>query len=187
MDVGFGGYFNAGQISNNFGPSGLASIGFGWNYKKWNYDLNLLAGSSTAQQDMVVENKAWAKGTDLDLFLLKLSLGYDVWDNERFEFSPNFGIVYTNYSPSQYNSQNQPINSDIKYTTKNFMHYSLGFNYDIKFKPKNNRPEFKGFISFIRLSYGLNIPSINYSGYNGIVNYFTVGFGFGVRKTKRDL
>jgi len=187
MDMGFGGYFNSGQLYRKFGSSGLFSIGLGWKHNKLNYNFSCFIGSSTVKQDLVVESKPWIKGVKLDLVSTKFSFGYDILDMGRFKFSPNFGLVYTEYSPSQYSQPNDYIYSDIKNTSKYFFAYSLGFNYDISFKPRINNLTYISYLSFIRLSYGINIPVKLYSGYNGVVNYFTISYGFGLRAVKREI
>ncbi|HUW04927.1 MAG TPA: hypothetical protein VMW01_01590 [Williamwhitmania sp.] len=187
MDMGFGGYFNSGQLYSKFGSSGLFSLGLAWKHERFNYILSCYLGSSKVKQDLVVENKQWTKGVVLDLVSAKLSFGYDILDIDRFRFSPNVGLVYTDYSPSQYNQPNEYIYSDLKNTSKDFYAYSFGFNYDISFKPRMNNLIYISYLSFIRLSYGINIPFKSYSGYNGVVNYFTISYGFGLRSVKREI
>jgi len=183
-NIGYGNF--TGQLNNYY--SNFITMGFNLEvfYKRFGLFVKGNWGSCTINQDINSKGIRWERHSGVDIYSPEMSLGYTVKETKHFKVTPIAGYLLTDIRPSSYYSVNDQDISvyELKFTTT----LSIGLNVDFKF----NLPGFEDQTDeyednyFIRLHYAYNFPdfSSKYSGFNGNMQYFTIGFGGFERKRK---
>lgn len=186
----FSGYgIFSGSLKNHYINNIPMGVAFDVYYKNLVLYLRDYIGFSKTRHDFTNGNVVWEKKSQVRVFLPEASLGYVINDGKRFKLAPFVGISSTDISPTDVDSEEKPDLKDYELTFTTT--YTVGFNVDIKL----NKPKI-AIVStgqeqsywFLRIRYGYNFPqfSKSYSGFDGNMQYITIGFGGFGRKLKRD-
>lgn len=187
----FSGYgFFSGNLKNHYTNNVPMGVAFDIYYKNIALYLRDYIGFSYTKHDFDEQGVLWPEKSQVRVYLPEASLGYIVHDSKNLKLAPFIGISSTYIASTEYDLEKTPSLSiyELKFTTT----YTLGFNLDFKFgKPKmamvTNGPEESNW--FLRIRYGYNFPqfSKSYNGFDGDMQYITIGFGGFGRKIKRNL
>ncbi|PID69052.1 MAG: hypothetical protein CR968_00105 [Flavobacteriia bacterium] len=181
---GYGAY--TGQLSNNFTNSIPIGIAFDITYKDFELYLRDYIGFHKSKKDFEYSLGTYEKGSGMMTILGEASLGYAVYNNDRFKISPSAGIGVMGISTSTKDTDQIPELEEISLDPK--ATFVLGLNFDIKLGLKNT-PKYipKTNYSFIRIRYGYSMPGYEkkYYGMTGDMHYISVGFGIMTRHVKR--
>lgn len=175
-----------GNLCDNF--KNAPSLGFAFDiyYKNFEIYLRDFIGSNKTNKDINYSVGTFEKGSRLSMIIAEASLGYVVYNDDRFKLSPFGGIGYIGLSPSADDVKKIPQLEEIEYNNST---YILGVNCDIKFGRKNV-PKYnpKATYSFIRIRYAYCFPNFEkkYVGMTGNMHYITVGYGLGGKGLKRE-
>lgn len=162
-------------------------IDFDIYYQKVALFLRDYIGFSKTKLDIPYTNGTWKKGSQVRVFLPEASLGYVALDNKIFKVTPFAGISGTDFSPTEYDIQNDHNlrKAEIEFTTT----YTAGLNVDIKMgKTNSNMVSFREeSYWFLRIRYGYNWPQFKnkYNRFDGTMQYITIGVGGFGRAIKR--
>lgn len=184
----FSGYSQfTGNLSESFTNNIPLGVAFDICYKNFELYLRDYIGINKTKKDFGYSLGTWEKGSRSTVFLPEASVGYVIYNDNRFKFSPFAGIGAMNIGPTSNASEKIPELDEVKleFTTT----YMIGVNFDIKFGPKHtpaNSP--KTSYGFIRIRYAYNIPRFEnkYDGMTGNMHYITIGFGGMSRGMKRE-
>jgi len=186
----FSGYgFFSGNLKNHYTNNVPMGVAFDIYYKNFVLYLRDYIGFSYTKHDFSNYGELWPENSQVRIYLPEASLGYVVHDSKHFKLAPFIGLSSTDIGPTEYDLEKVP---NIKeYELEFATTYSIGFNMDFKFgKPKmamvSNDLEESNW--FIRIRYGYNFPqfSKSYNGFDGNMQYITIGFGGFGRKLKRN-
>lgn len=186
----FSGYgFFSGNLKNHYSDNVPMGIDFDVCYKKFVLYLRDYLGFSNTKHDSNEQGELWPKNSQVQVCLPEASLGYVIHDSKHFRLAPFMGISSTDIAPTEYDLERVP---NLKYYELKFSTtYSIGFNMDFKFgKPKmaiiTPGPQESNW--FLRIRYGYNFPqfSKSYPGFDGDMQYITIGLGGFGRKIKRN-
>jgi hypothetical protein len=185
----FSGYgIFSGDSKNHFSNNVPIGVAFDVCYKKLVLYLRDYIGFSLTNHDFTDKGEVWTKNSQVRVFLPEASLGYAVHDGKNLKLVPFIGISSSHITPTDYDLKVKPKLKDyaLPFTTT----YSTGFNIDLKFgDPKvamvTNGPEQSYW--FIKIRYAYNFPRFSKSldGFNGDMQYVTIGFGGFGRRIKR--
>jgi hypothetical protein len=186
----FSGYgIFSGDLKNHFTNNIPFGVAFDVYYKNAVLYLRDYIGFSSTKHDFTGGNVVWDKKSQVRVYLPEASVGYVINDGKHFKLAPFVGISSTDISPTEYDVKEKPDLKDyeLSFTTT----YTVGFNVDFKLK----KPHI-GIVTdgqeqsywFLRLRYGYNFPQFSkfYSGFDGNMQYITIGFGGFGRKMNRD-
>ena len=186
----FSGYgFFSGNLKNHYTNNVPMGVAFDIYYKNFVLYLRDYIGFSYTKHDFSKYGELWPENSQVRIYLPEASLGYVVHDSKHFKLAPFIGLSSTDIGPTEYDLEKVPNikEYELEFSTT----YSIGFNVDIKFgKPKmamvSNDLEESNW--FIRIRYGYNFPqfSKSYNGFDGDMQYITIGFGGFGRKLKRN-
>jgi len=184
----FSGYsVYTGILSDNYTNNVPVGVAFDICYKNFELYLRDYIGFNKTKKDFDYSLGTWEKGSRTMVFLPEASLGYVVYNDNRFKLSPFAGIGSMDISPTTNDTEETPELKEVslEFTTT----YVLGINFDIKFGPKNT-PKYspKTSYGFMRIRYGYCIPRFEkkYDGMTGNMHYITIGFGGMARGLRRE-
>ncbi|MDH5379664.1 MAG: hypothetical protein OEW75_02355 [Cyclobacteriaceae bacterium] len=176
-----------GNLSENYSNNVPIGVAFDICYKKFELYLRDYIGFNETRKDFNYSLGIWEKGSEIVVFLPEASLGYVVYNDNRYKLSPFAGIGSMDISPPTSDTKDIPELKEIslEFTTT----YIAGFNLDIKLGAKHT-PEYRPKTSygFIRVRYGYSMPGFEkkYNGMSGNMHYITVGFGGMARGVGRE-
>lgn len=185
----FSGYsVYTGNLSDNYTNNVPFGVAFDICYKNFELYLRGYIGVNKTKKDFDYSLGTWEKGSRMNVSLPEASLGYVVYNDNRFKLSPFAGIGSMEISPTTYETEKTPELKEVslELTTT----YVLGANFDIKLG-KKNMPKYipKTEYGFVRIRYAYCMPRFDkkYDGMTGNMHYITIGFGGFSRGVKRDL
>lgn len=183
----FSGYgIYTGNLGNSFTNNIPIGVAFDICYKNFELYLRDYIGFNKTKKDFDYSLGTWRKDSKATVFLPEASLGYVVYNDNRFKLSPFAGIASMDIGPTLNDREDTPELKEVslEFTTT----YTVGFNFDIKFGPRHT-PKYnpKTSYGFIRIRYGYNMPRFEkkYDGMSGNMHYITIGFGGLARGLKR--
>lgn len=186
----FSGYgWFTGDLKTHFANNVPLGVAFDIYYKKFALYLRDYIGFSSTKHTFNTGPIEWNKHSQVRVYLPEASVGYVINDGKRFKIAPFAGISSTDITPTDYDLKQNPDlkNYELKFTTT----YTLGLNVDIKLgKPHVSmapRAAESGYW-FLRVRYAYNFPQFakSYTGYDGNMQYITIGLGGFASKIKRD-
>ncbi len=172
------------NYTNNI-PIGVA---FDIYYKKFELYLRDYIGFNKTRKNLDYSGGTWEKDSRTLIILPEASLGYPIFDNDRYKISPFAGIGAMDISPVDNDIEENPDLEEMSLTfTTNYL---TGLNFDIKFGEKST-PDFrpKSSYSFIRIRYAFSHTRFQEKndGISGNMHYITIGFGgLGRRLIKKE-
>ena len=176
-----------GNLSNYYTNNIPFGVAFDICYKKFELYLRDYIGINKTKQDLNYSLGTLERGSRTTVFLPEASLGYVVYDDDRFKLSPFAGIASMDISPTIKAMEDTP---ELKEVALEFTStYVLGFNFDIKFGPKHSSDyQPKTSYGFLRIRYGYSLPQFekHYDMMSGNMHYLTIGFGGMARGVKRE-
>lgn len=183
----FSGYgIFTGSLKDSYTDNVPIGAAFDITYKKFELYLRNYIGFNRTKEDKAYSAGVFEKRSPLRVFLPEASLGYAVFDNNRFKISPFAGVAATMISPTQVATEKTP---ELKELEVNAFTYAAGLNFDIKFGPRHT-PAFspKTNYGFVRIRYAYTNPRVakKYNGLTGSMHYITIGFGMFSRGVKMD-
>ncbi len=179
----------SGNLKNHYSNNVPMGIAFDIYYKNLVLYLRDYIGFSSTKHDFTAYGEQWPENSQVRVFLPEASLGYVIHDSKHLKLAPFIGLSSTDIGPTDYDLTKAPNlkNYELKFSTT----YSIGFNMDIKFgKPKMAMVsnDLEESYWFLRIRYGYNFPqfSKSYNGFDGNMQYITIGLGGFGRKLKRS-
>ena len=176
-----------GGLSENYTNNIPLGVAFDICYKNIELYLRDYIGFNKTKKDMDYTMGTFEEGSRTMVFLPEASLGYVVYNDNRFKLSPFAGIGSMDISATSIDVDEVPELEEValEFTTT----YILGINFDIKFGPKKT-PKYspKSSYGFMRIRYAYCMPQFEnkYDGMTGNMHYITIGFGGMSRGLKRD-
>jgi len=178
LNVGMGMRLNSGPLYNTIDEGLLIGCGIGVTYKKWDYDLHLLAGPVQLQKDLYVKGKLWSKGSDANYLNWDFSIARNLLNSKKHKLSPSIGLGMTEFSPYQDTINKYPYYKDIYVDIPNVI---LGINYQYKYPFRSHgssNPAYQTNFGSINIRYALSWNLTNDKLYKGLVHYLTLAWGF---------
>lgn len=132
----FSGYsVYTGNLSDNYTNNVPIGIAFDICYKNFELYLRDYIGFNKTKKDFDYSLGTWEKGSRMNVILPEASIGYVVYNDNRFKLSPFAGIGSMDISPTTNETEKTPELKEVslELTTT----YVLGANLDIKFGKKN--------------------------------------------------
>lgn len=183
----FSGYgIYTGNLSQNYTNNVPIGVAFDVCYKNWELYLRDYIGFNSTKKDVDYSLGTWEEGSRSMVVFPEASLGYVVYNDNKFKISPFAGIAGMDISPISVDIDKTPELKEVslEFTTT----YLAGINFDLKFGPKNI-PAFnpKASYAFMRLRYAYGATSFEkkYVGMAGNMHYITIGLGVMARGLKR--
>ena len=181
----FSGYgIFTGTLHDNYTNSIPLGIAFDLLIEKYEIYLRCYAGFNRTKIDLDYSIGTYTKGEPTRVFLPEVSLGYVVFDRDRYKLSPYAGIGIVHISPPPNDIEKTPKLKEVSMTsfTCNF-----GVNFDLKFRKKeyfyNTKTSYgymrspKTSYAFIRIRYGFCIATKRKEGVLNNIHYITIGLG----------
>ena len=186
--IGYGWFTD--DLKNSFKNNIPLGASFDFYYRQFVLFLRFGYGFGKTNRDIPYPDNVWAKGSDVEVFLLDASLGYVLKENKNMKIIPFLGIAGIEIGPSQ-SDLNQ--NSDLDEATLKFTStYSFGLNAEIKLFQSiipegymlRKGPEKN--ILFLRIRYSYNIMQFyrKYTGFSGNMHSITIGLGISGRRIR---
>jgi hypothetical protein len=177
------------KLKNHYSNNVPIGVAFDIYYKNFALYLRDYIGFSFTNHDFTYGSEVWNKNSQVRVFLPEASLGYVIHNSKYFKLAPFVGISSMDITPTEYDVKEKPglKEYELSFTTT----YTVGFNVDFKFgKPRvamvTSGAEHSYW--FLRIRYAYNFPqfSKSYTGFDGNMQYITIGFGGFGSKIKRD-
>jgi hypothetical protein len=184
----FSGYgLMTGNLSNRYNNNFPFGVAFDLCYKKYELHFRNYIGVTSTKQDRPYSTGIWKKGSRELLYIPEVSLGYAVYNSDKYKFTPFLGIAGTSFSPTTIKLDQTPELEELvlDFTTT----YVMGLTFDLKFKQlMNNSRWTQSSYGFMRVRYGFCLPQFQnkYAGLSGTMHYITIGFGGLSRNSKRE-
>ncbi len=185
----YGGYGKYSEnLSENYKDNATFGLSFDVYYKNFELDLRMNTSGTKSKNDFSYSLGTFEKGSKMACDFFEASLGYAVFNNNRFRILPFAGIGTMSIHPITKDTEKTPELEEVSldYTST----YVVGLNFDIKIGQKD-APKFYPSPSygFIRIRYEYCMPRFEekYDGMTGDMHYITIGFGGVGRGVKRDL
>ncbi len=178
---GYGAY--TGQLSNNFTNSIPFGIAFNITYKDFELYLRDYVGFLKSKKNFEYSLGTYEKGSGMITVLGEASLGYTVYNNDKFKISPSAGIGIIGIEASTFKTMQTPELEEISIGTN--ATYVLGLNFDIKLESFYLLPHL---YNSIKIKYGYCMPSFEkeHDGMTGNMHYITVGYGLTIKGLKKN-
>jgi len=187
----FSGYgFFSGQLNGHYTDFFIWGFALEGSFKKVILNLRENIGYSNTKHDFTKYNTStWTKNSGVRIYAPELCLGYIVHEQKHTKLTPFIGISAVDISPTTFYTLDD---EDVyKYELDFTPAYMVGVNADFKFKLSwsDVSTHNSGENYFIRLRYACYLPqfSKSYTGFDGTMHTFTIGFGAFGKDRKRDL
>jgi hypothetical protein len=187
----FSGYgFFSGQLNSHFTDFFIWGFGLEGSFKKVILNFRGNIGYSFTRYDYTKSNTStWTQNSGVLVYAPELCLGYVVHEQKHTKLTPFIGVSAVDITPTTLDALE---NEDVyKYELAYTPAYMVGVNADFKFKLSwsDVSTHNSGENYFIRFRYACYLPqfSSKYSGFDGTMHTFTIGFGAFGKDRKRDL
>ncbi|MGE5424340.1 MAG: hypothetical protein ACM3N9_03185, partial [Syntrophothermus sp.] len=150
------------------------------------YLRDYIGFSKTVHEFNGKNTAVWEKNSQVRVFLPEASIGYNFSKNSRFRIVPFGGIGSMDVSPTTYDLEHEEglDKYDLTFTTT----WITGINFDLMLGRQKNSglPKKSGY--FVRIRYAYTFPQFGryYPGFEGNMQYITLGIGTYTRGIKRD-
>ncbi len=179
-----------GNLSENFTNNVPVGASFDIYYKKLDLSLRYYIGIGKTSTNIPYSTGIWEDGSQANVLLPEVSLGYVIIDNKKIRITPFAGIGGTSISPPE-NDLNE--NPDLKEVALDYSTtYTFGATFDFKFGSSaisfitDNTVENDYWFLRIRYSYIMPQFESKYPGLTGNMHCITIGFGIFGQRMKRD-
>lgn len=164
------------SMAKQFKDGFIMHLALTGSYKKTYLQLGFNLGTSTTLVDFPFQDITWNKGSHVVIVGADVSLGYEIFNKNRWSLTPFAGIGVLNFSAGAKEIQEEKKLEDLSYSAPN---YSAGVNISYVVSgdkhPAFGYNESKGLIN---LRYTYNIPKFNKDKVmNGAMHWITLGWG----------
>lgn len=189
MELYSGAVVMGGTLSDYVQDNGTIGVGFIWGLGRLHVNTRVTIVFNKIQRDIQVNSYTWAKGSDAEVYLPEISLGYKFNIAPKFHLSPVAGICWYQVAPVETDKRDNSNLKDVKVNARPGPVVGVDFGWDFFVRNTYNYAYNRPVNSYYGLYARYTIQPVNfpaaYSHMNGIAHNISVGIKFGLGGSKR--